>query len=195
MVESNPFLPDLEDDETSTPADAENTNFKQLRDYARKLERDNKSLTREVDGLRTFKADTEAEKRAALMTQVFDDVGLNPKHGALFLKLNPEGEVTADAVRTFAAEHELPVSDRAEPTPVPDAGLPVEPFSDGSIRNLEPPRNEPGFAPVQGEGSAGARFITDPEEASRLSHENPTEFARLYEAGRIKLERLPGAAR
>ena len=56
----------------------------------------------EVQQLREFKAQAEAEKRESEIASTFDEVGFSPKAAKLFAALNPEGEVTTEAVRTFA---------------------------------------------------------------------------------------------
>jgi hypothetical protein len=84
-----------------------NKNFADLRKYARKMEREAKAANAKVEELSTFQASVLEERRTAALDTVFKEVGLSPKHAALFAKVNPDADITADAVKSFAAEYEL----------------------------------------------------------------------------------------
>lgn len=96
-------LDDLEDGGDT----GSNKNFADLRKYAKKMEREAKAAQAKVEELAAFQAEVLAERRAADLDRVFEQVGLNTKHAALFTKVNPDAEVTAEAVKAFAAEYEL----------------------------------------------------------------------------------------
>lgn len=187
----NPFL---DEDETDFPVDGDNTNFKQLRDYAKKLERERNALQKKVEPLEAYKAQIETEKKQASVSKVFESVGLAAKHATLFLKINPEGEVTPDSVAAFAEEYELP-RQVALDIPDPDAGGTVAPdWSQEQIVEIKPETKSTGFAPTDGAQAPSARVVTDLGEAEALSISNPQEYARLRQAGRIQLQRLPGSS-
>jgi hypothetical protein len=180
----NPF--DFEDEDDQ--AGSENQNFKQLRDYAKKLEKQVNSLTREVEPLRSFKQETETEKRQVEVAKVFEGAGLSGKHAALYLRVNPEAEVTPDAVLDFAVEYELP---RVEVAAVAEEAPAFDPAAE---RIVEIPRPEAiGSPPADGGAGPTATVITDVHEAEKLSVDNPAEYMRLKQLGRIKLNRLPGS--
>ena len=188
----NPFL---DEDETELPgSDGDSTNFKQLRDYAKKLERERNALQKKVEPLEAYKAQIETEKKQASVSQVFESVGLAAKHATLFLKINPDGEVTPDSVAAFAEEYELPRQTALE-IPDPDAGGTVAPdWSQEQIVQIKPETKSTGFAPTDGAQAPSAKVITELAEAEALSVSNPEEYARLRQAGRIKLAKLPGSA-
>jgi hypothetical protein len=95
------------DDENDGASGTDSKNFADLRKYARKMEREAKAAQAQVEELTSFRTEVLAERRTADLDRVFSEVGLSPKHAALFAKVNPDAEVTADAVKSFAAEYEL----------------------------------------------------------------------------------------
>jgi hypothetical protein len=186
----NPFIDDDVDDEEDMGS--ENASFKQLRDYARKLEKENKSFEKELTALREFKAESDIKARQAHVSSVFKEVGLSEKHGALFARVSPDGEVTRETVLAFAQEYELPMSERSEATSSQEAS-PAP--TDGDIVELVQPaanQQSAGFAPTAPSGAPTGSVVTDFQEAVKLMTTNPQEYMRLREAGRIKLEGLPG---
>jgi hypothetical protein len=195
VADTNPFVFEDEGDEND-PAGSENANFKQLRDYAKKLEREVTSAKKELTTLREFKVTAEASVRQAQVAEVFKGVGLADKHASLYLKVNPEGEVTLEAVEAFATEYELPRTEvTTDATPVPTTQ--TQGVEEGKIYNIQSETQtqaKPGFAPTQGTGAPSARVISEVAEAEKLMIENPQEYARLHQLGRIKLTRLPGSS-
>lgn len=188
----NPW--DDESDEEDTQAGSDNPNFKQLRDYAKKLEKQLTKAGKDLETLQAFKAEVEASQRQATVAQVFGEVGLSEKHAALFARLNPEGDVTVEAVRAFATEFELPVKAAGEvpapdTTPIVESGQIVD-LQSGEVTKPDVPA---GFAPVQTAGTPNAGVITSPDEAMKLYTSNRDEYLRLREAGRIQLDKLPGS--
>lgn len=119
MADGQPDL-DLDDYPGGDESDsgAESKDFVTLRKYARKQEREAKALAAEIETLRAFKAEVEQAKRAETLVSTFKEVGLSEKHAELFAKVNPEAEITADAVKAFANEYSLPTVETQE---VPDA--------------------------------------------------------------------------
>ena len=184
MAEPNPFDFDNEDDETTVPqAGSENANFKQLRDYAKKQERELKTMQREVERLKPF------ETQAKVNT--LKNAGLSEKHAALFEKVNPGADVTPELVQSFVTEYEIPVASTETATEVETLAPEQPEFQVGEIRDLTPAPT-PGFAPTPEAGQPSQRIVTDIEEAQKLAVANPAEYARLHQAGRIQLQKLPG---
>jgi hypothetical protein len=172
---ANPFDPaddDLDEDETGTDGEtgAASKNFTDLRKWANKRDREAKTFEKELEGLRDFKLSVESKQRIEAVKSAFDEVGLNPKHAALFAKLNGENEVTVDTVKAFAAEYELPtVQGEQVVTPDPKAS---------------------GFTPVV-TGATPDPSMLSLEDAQKLIREGKYDEAqKLYESGRIvKMER------
>lgn len=184
VAEVNPFL----DDEDENPQ-AENVNFKQLRDYARKIEKELKARDKEVEALRQFKSEADSRAKA----ETLKSAGLSDKHASLFLRVNPETDITPELVQAFVSEYEIPVASQSaqEPNEVETPAVP----QDGQIIELKPETQSPrpGFSPTPNADSPIGSVITELEAAEKLSVENPAEYLRLRDAGRIKLQRLPGS--
>lgn len=114
--------------------------------------------------LRQFKAQTTFEKQ-----------GLTPKHADLFLKANPEAEVTVEAVTDFAHEYGLhPAAPSEDPPPVepnPDAGAAALAGAGGSPTG--------GAAPAAQAKMSRADF-------EQLLATNPQQAAELYAQGQVE---------
>ena len=130
-----------------------------------------KAATAAVSELREFKAQT-------LLG--------NEKHAELFLKVNPEAEITRDAVNAFVKDYGLTVEQDAPPAaekeerPDPGAGL-------GS------------FGEAAGSGTGGgtpaAKPKMSPEDFSKLLEENPQAAAQAYIDGTAPRNELNVQAR
>lgn len=191
----NPFLTD--EDENDGQAGQESTSFKQVRDYAKRLERQSAAQEKELEKLRTTVATIETERRTSQIASVFKESGLSEKHAALYARVNPEGDVTVESVTAFATEYELPRTQSGEPaTTTQSPDLSQEQIIElGTGQTQEPPKaTSAGFAPTEGTGAASGTIITDHTVAIKLLSDNPAEYARLHQAGRIKLDKLPGAS-
>lgn len=197
MGKNDPFVfGDDDDNGDSIQVDDENVNFTQLRGYAKKLERERNALRKELEPLRELKVQVDTEKKVAAVSEVFKASGLDVKHAKLWTKLNPDAEATADAIAEFAEEYGLPkatdvVEDKGTGDTA-DAGI-----QSGTVLTIsDPPEksgSSSGLAPTQGSTAPGAHVITDIDEAEKLLLSNPNEYVRLREAGRIKLDKLPGS--
>jgi septal ring factor EnvC (AmiA/AmiB activator) len=159
---------DLDVDDTGEGQDdqqqPQNSAFKQLRAHARKLEKDLKDRDKELEDLRTFRQNLEKEQREGNAKSKFKALGLAEKQADLFLTKNPEGDVTDDAVRTFAVEYGL-----------------ITPSEDGSD-------DQSGFTPAPADGSpAGSKQLTN-EEFWTLYGENPSAALEAAKKGRVSFD-------
>lgn len=129
-----PYDPDLslEDDEQD-PTD-QSSPFRQLRDHSKKLEKELRQRDKELEELRTFKADFEASQKKQSVSKTFGELGLTEKHAELFLKANPEAEVTAEVVQKFAEEYGLVEAKEQEE----DSGFSPLAATDGVPASKEP---------------------------------------------------------
>lgn len=148
---------------------------KELRDAYDRSISENKALQAEF---RTFKTSV-----------FFKEQGLTPKHAELYLAANPNGEISPEAVQTFAAEYGL------QP-----AAAPAAPPAEDEHYNREgtPPAVErtltSGPSPLASlQGAAGtpqAAFASanpmkmTPKEFQKLLETNPQEAAKAYVEGR-----------
>ena len=157
------FEPDLDDDADDSPdvQQPENNAFKQLRTHARKLEKDLKEASKELEELRTFRADLERDNRANSVKEQFKSLGLTEKQAELFPS---EGDVTEEAVRKFAV----------------DFGL-IQPSEDGSDENT-------GFTPAPTEGSPTGSKQLSAEEFWTLYKDNPSEAMAAAKKGRVNFD-------
>jgi hypothetical protein len=150
---------DLPDDDEETPAQKPRNNEAAA---LRKMEKDMKALSTELEELRTFKVEREKQDRGNAVTSAFQELGLNPKHAKFY---SGEGDVTVDAIKAWAvAEDFLTVSE--------DEAAPEAP--------------QPGFTPTVIEGSqAPGSKIYEFDEWMKLSQSDPTRAQQLWKAGRV----------
>jgi len=134
----------------------------------------------------------EAEYRTFKTSTLFKEQGLTPKHAELYLAANPDGEISPEAIQTFAAEYGLQPA--AAPAPPPQD----EHYnSEGDTPPLETtlttgPKDAPSsLASLQGAaGTPQAAFqsanpgVMTPKEFQKLLETNPGEAARAYTEGR-----------
>lgn len=103
------------DDDTEDEEVVGDTNpMKQLRAHARKLERDLKAGSTELEELRKYRTDSELRIREQEAGKVFAELGLSEKQAKLFLKTNPDTEVTKDSIKEFAVEYGLGIQQSEE---------------------------------------------------------------------------------
>lgn len=181
----DPF--DLSDEGTDEPTDSENKNFVQLRQHARDLEKRLKSVEPELEELRGFRTQTLAQKRTDAAENAFKELSLNPASARLFTALNPEGDVTVEAVAAFAKENGLMPVDAATPAPVADGPAPVVDSPDVTTPSTDGQRTR-GFQPQVG----GATVPVDAEKVSRaewlrMVQDNPAKAQSLFEQNRVDM--------
>jgi hypothetical protein len=127
------------------------------------------------DELRQFQAQVTFEKQ-----------GLTPKHADLFLKTNPDAEVTQDAVHAFVEEYGLapaPAAVPAEDAPATPAGIP-------QLNAFQ----EAGGSGTQGSAPAAAPKMSK-ADFQKLLETNPQEAAKAYVEGRTERNELNVVAR
>lgn len=170
-------MPDWDDEDGTDPSgDGEGKSFKDLRNYSKKLERENKAANTELEELRAFRSQVVEEKREQALTSVFGEVGLPETHAKLFKALNPELEVeaiTPQSVIDFAKEYGLVSSD----TPAPPAETPAK----------------TGFTPLQVGQPAGLKTYTTEEISALVRAGNYEEVNRAVKEGRVEKEPTPWA--
>lgn len=182
MSDLNPF-DDLDDDLNETGGDGgtDSNPVKQVREALKRERQRAKELETQLNELAAFKASIEEKQRDEVLTVTFKEVGLNEKHAALFKKLNPEAEITADAVRAFASEYELPTVSGDVVTP-PEAPAPT------GIRPVVTGSSAPDLGTVTIEDAAKL----PPEEASRLLAAGRVERVPKDEGGSVAIDWLEG---
>lgn len=179
MSERDPFSPEFdegeENEEEAQPKEGgENQSFRQLRADRNRLEKAIKAQTPELEELRSFKAQVVAEQRNSEVGRIFQSAGLNPSHSKLFTALNPEGEVTVQAVAGFAKEYGLVGEDTS-----------FEQVAQAE-RDATPPAKSEGFAPFTPENTAPAATISRADWL-KLMETDTEEAQRLFQKGRVDL--------
>lgn len=166
----NPFdLADEDENEAEVESEA-NQSFAELRKAFKRSERQRKAIEAELEPLREFKAHVEQEQRKGQIETVFQQVGLSPKHAVLFERVNPEAEVTPEAVQAFASEYEL----------VTQAGDPVS-----------APEQPQGFTPITTGTPPAVGTLTNDDVKSLLAQGRTDEVRRAYEQGRVEQVEVP----
>lgn len=164
------FLDDGDGSDTgdNSPEPDESQNLKEVRAAWRREKKQRTQFEKELAELRTFKEQYDKQQREVSVQQAFKDAELNPAHAKLFLALNPDvTEVTADAVKKFAAENAL--------TTV--SGDEVE----EPVQGFEPP--PAGNPPLSGKMSW--------EDFQKVQREDPIRARKLYEQGRVASPDVP----
>lgn len=156
----------LDDEETEEAAGS--NPMKSLRDHAKSLERKIKAYEKELEDLRTFKGTYEAEAKAGTAGKIFSQLGLSEKQAKLFLKVNPDADVTEQAARDFAEEYGFEVNEEGSEEEIEQEG----PFSP---------------SPSSGGKPAPGKIFTS-EEWYDLYKENPAEAMKIASQGRVKLQ-------
>jgi len=137
-----------------------------------------------------------AEFKTFQATVTFKEAGLTQKHAELYLRANPDGEVTPDAVKSFAEEYGL--APQVAPPANPDSGhLPADGSPPPVERTLaDGPQTPPvdrslaslagagGTPEAQAAQAAPARM--DRREFESLLKENPEAAAQAYREGRVQ---------
>lgn len=159
-------LDPLEDNEGEESRSRDSAPIKQLRDHAKKLERELKTRDKEVEELRAFKADAERRAKQELLRQAISAVGLNEKHAELFTAARPDQEPTPEAVKAFAVEY----------------GFIANPGSD------DEGEESGSFGPTPPSGVPAHKKRYTSEEFDELYKSNPVEAIQAAEEGRVDFQ-------
>lgn len=135
-----------------------------------------------------------AELRTYKAGVLFKDAGLEPKHAELFLKTNPDAEVTAETAEAFATEYSL----QPAQAPAPKEEAPKEgaaPIT-ADAKPLTTPADA-GMSALEGAGGSIQAGAT-PAAVAKMSNEdftlllatNPAEAAKAYQEGRVQRNSL-----
>lgn len=104
---------------------SEEQNIPQMRETIERLSKDKATLQASV-------SDLTSQLRIRDAREAFRAAGYNPKHGDLYAAVNPEGELTVEAVAKFAEDQGLPAVESTSSAPVEaesaasDAGVETE---------------------------------------------------------------------
>lgn len=125
----------------------------------------------EAEEMRAQAAAAQAELRQFKAAVTFERAGLSGKHAELYLKANPDADVTMESIQEFANEYGLVASQ--DPAPAP-----------------EPAKTSPGLAAmgeaggsIAGGAAPAAKPVMSLEEFQQLLVTNPQEAAKAYVEG------------
>lgn len=158
-------LDPYEDNEGEGTRSKDSAPFKQLRDHAKKLEREIKDRDKELEELRSFRAEAERRAKQELLRQAIAAVGLNEKHAELFTAARPDQEPTPDAVKAFAVEYGFIAGEDTD-----------EDEESGS------------FGPTPPSGVPAHKKRYSSEEFDELYRSNPVEAIKAAEEGRVDFQ-------
>lgn len=156
----------MSDEDLDNPFDDEETPQEQPRNNEaaarRKLEKEMKALSTELEDLRAFRAEREKQDRANSVSTAFQALGLNPLHAKFY---TGEGDVTEDAVKAWAVENQFLRLEEGEAAPEPAPA---------------------GFTPTVIEGSQALGGKVYPfDEWMTLSQSDPDKANAIWKAGRV----------
>lgn len=158
----------FDDDVEETPQGDKGSNpVKQLRDALKAAQKEAKESKKELEELRAFRTEYENEQKISTSAKSFEKFGLTQKHAELFHKVNPDGDVTDDAIKAFAEEYALPFK---APEPV-----------DGD----EPQSRDIPFEPAD-VGSTGDAGFVNREQLDAMYKSNPQRAIQLLKSGRVR---------
>lgn len=135
-------------------------------------------------------ASLQEQHRKLLANTTFKEAGLNPKHADLFLTVNGDEPITAEAVANFVEEYDL--ASPAEGESKPEGTPPAENQPEG-----KPVEETPSAEALQqmggaGQGATGATPPTSPgskmslSDFQKLMADNPSEAVEAYRSGRVE---------
>ena len=151
-------------DEEETPETEPESNFKQLRSHANKLEKTLKQREAELEELKAFKMERVQAERTAQVSKVFTDLGLTtPAATKLWNLENPEAEPQPAVVQAWAVENGFAVMD-------------------------EPPVQDTGFTPTTTpEGTPPGSKRLSRQEWQQLANDDPMAAQKAFQQGRVDL--------
>lgn len=152
-------------------------NIPQMRETIERLSKDKSGLQSEV-------SDLQAQLRVRDARDAFRAEGFTPKNGDLYAAMNPEGEITAEAVVAFADEQGLPLAGSTQES-TEEAGTTTTEAADGS----EALAGMAGSGSGAGEGGAGS---ASPETLTRqewqaLHATDPAAAKAAVASGRVEI--------
>lgn len=142
-------------------------------------------LTEKVSGLEKDNSDLRGELRVRDAQDAFRAEGYNPAHGKLFAAVNPEGEITAEAVTAFADEQGLPLLDTSGDGEAQEGGDSTPDGGDGSTALS----GMAGAGSRAGDGGAGG---ADQKQLTRqqylaLAKEDPAAARAAVASGNVEI--------
>ena len=158
---------------------SEEQNIPQMRETIERLSKDKATLSEENGNLK-------GELRGRDAQDAFREQGYNPANGKLYAAMNPDGEITAESVVTFATEQGLsPVGDSQEAPN--DAGGSSDSADDGSSELS----GMSGGSSRGGDGGAGGAEVETltRDEWRQLKTSDPAAAAQAVASGRVEISR------
>lgn len=163
-------MADIEDmllgDDEENPGTPDNAAFAKMR-------KELKALQREADELRAFKAQAEQKAREGELANVFQQIGLKPRHAKFY---PADAETTPEAIQQWAISEEF---------------ITVDAEAGGQETTVSVTSPQAGFTPtILTEGATPAMKRYTREEFEQIMRENPERGRALAEAGKVKWNNL-----
>ena len=143
-------------------------------------------LSKDKSGLESTVSDLTGQLRVKDAQDVFRSEGFNPAHGKLFAAVNPEGDITAEAVVAFADEQGLPLLDGTQETST-EGGESTSEATDGS----EGLAGMAGGGSGAGDGGAGGAAVETLTRAEwqQLATSDPAAAKAAIASGRVEISK------
>ena len=168
MPDDDYELPEEDEDVELTEPKAAARAFAEARKTANAFKKERDALAAQVKDLLPIKEQFET----AQLRSVFTSLELPEKYADLYRKVNPQGEVTPEAVKAFAEEYSLP---GGSPAPAP-APAPVAPAG-----GFAPPVPTVPTSPI----------ITRKQLEQVYKLQGPDKAAQYIKEGRVQWHNLP----
>lgn len=175
MTDSTDWYADDSDDQDSEDdgSDGRRNPVRDQRNQIRKLQKDLKAANKRAEELEKFKLEFESSKKLEATKSLFEDMGLNERQAKLFTQLNPDADVTEEAVEAFATEV---------------LGFEVQ-YVDEDGEPTDPPEPE-GFAPTPTIGERTSSKPMTRVEWLNLAGRDPVAGQAALKAGKVDLSEV-----
>lgn len=153
----------------------ETSTIQELRKAYERAERREAALQKQLEQANAQLGEYTSKEREQQIATIFGEVGLNPVHGELFKKVNPEldaEKITADAVKEFASTYQLPTSEGQ----VPDA----------------PEKRPAGYTPPPTTGTPAPSSKLGPDEIDKMLRDGDLDaVGKAFRDGRVEKSEAP----
>lgn len=142
-----------------------------------------KVLEKEAKEAKEASAASEAKARLFEAKDAFRTAGYKPEQAALYVAANPDGEITTEAVATFADSYGLAPVEQSKGEPAPESGDKSNPPSGSELTPMGRAGSRPGDG---GAAPASTEQMTHPEWME-LNRKDPAAAREALVKGRVEI--------
>jgi hypothetical protein len=142
-------------------------------------------LNKEKAGLQKDNGELQSKVRVFEAKDAFRGAGYNPNHGELFAAMNPEGEITPDAVAEFAERQSLPPLSGDTGDSSEEGDSTSDDAGDSNLAGMA------GSGSRGGDGGAGGANVESMtrQEWQALHADDPAAAAQAIASGRVEISK------